>query len=108
MGANVLAVGDISGQAGVDILTKKLRSIKKHYDIAFTVVNGENASGLGVTSTQADEIFQAGADVITLGNHTWSRMEICKYLDDCQYIVRPSNFAPQVPGRGWGRSVACA
>ena len=102
MSINVLAVGDICGQAGLDILTEKLRGIKKYYDIAFTVVNGENASGLGVTSKQAEEILDAGTDVITLGNHTWGRMEICKFLDDSRYILRPANFAPQVPGRGWG------
>jgi hypothetical protein len=102
MGVNILAVGDICGQAGIDVLTEKLCGIKKLYDIGFTVVNGENAAGLGVTPAQADAIFAAGADVITLGNHTWSRMEICSYLDDCRYILRPSNFAPQVQGRGWG------
>ena len=102
MNVNILAVGDIAGQAGLDVLGEKLRGIKKHYDIAFAVINGENASGLGVTPKQADEILNAGADVITLGNHTWSRLEICKYLDDSRYIIRPANFAPQTPGRGWG------
>jgi len=102
MNINILAVGDISGQTGLDILTEKLRGIKKHYNIAFTVVNGENASGLGLTPDQADAILNAGADVITLGNHAWNRLDICKYLDDCRHILRPSNFAPQAPGRGWG------
>jgi len=102
MKVNILAVGDICGQTGLDFLSEKLGIIKKHYNIAFTVVNGENTAGLGVTPKQADAILNAGADVVTLGNHTWSRIEICEYLDDSQYVIRPSNFAPQVPGRGWG------
>jgi len=100
--ANILAVGDVAGQVGVDILTEKLRSIKKFYEIDFAVVNGENAAGLGITPVQAQTILDAGADVITLGNHTWGRAEIMRFLDGSQYILRPSNFAPQVPGRGWG------
>jgi len=102
MNVNILAIGDISGQAGLDVLSEKLHIIKKHYDIAYTVINGENASGLGVTPKQAEMILNAGADVITLGNHTWSKLEIRKYLDDCRFILRPANYAPQVPGRGWG------
>ena len=99
---NILAIGDVAGQVGVDFLSEKLRGIKKWADIAFTVVNGENASGLGITPDQAQALLDAGADVVTLGNHTWSKKEIKKYLDDCAYILRPANFAPQVPGRGWG------
>ncbi|MCL2628383.1 MAG: TIGR00282 family metallophosphoesterase [Oscillospiraceae bacterium] len=102
MSVNILAVGDITGQSGLDILSDKLRVIKKQFDIAFTVVNGENASGLGVTKKDTQVIFDAGADVITLGNHTWSKIEICKHLDDSKYLLRPANFAPQVPGAGWG------
>jgi len=100
--SNILAIGDITGQAGIDFLSDKLRVVKKWGDIAFTVVNGENASGLGVTSSQAQAMLDAGADVITLGNHTWGKPDIKRFLDDCRYILRPSNFAPQVPGRGWG------
>jgi len=102
MSVNILAVGDISGQAGVDTLTEKLRVIKKQYDISFAVVNGENASGIGLTKKNVDSILDAGADVITLGNHTWSKIEILKHLDDQKYLIRPANFAPQVPGSGWG------
>ena len=102
MTASILAIGDVTGQVGLDFLNDKLRGVKKWGNIAFTVVNGENASGLGITPKQAQAIFDAGADIITLGNHTWGKSEIKRYLDDCQYILRPSNFAPQVPGRGWG------
>ena len=100
MEINILAVGDIV-TAGLDFLRKKLPALKKHYNIHFTVVNGENASGIGITPDQAEDIFYSSADVITLGNHTWGRREIENYLDDNRYIIRPSNYAPQVPGRGW-------
>ena len=99
---NILAVGDVAGQTGIAVLLEKLQSVKRFYNIEFTVVNGENAAGLGITKGQAQEIYSAGADIITLGNHTWSRRDIAAYLDDSLHILRPSNFAPQVPGRGWG------
>ena len=102
MNVNILAIGDVAGQAGLDFLAEKLRGIKKWADVTFTVVNGENSAGLGITPNQADMLLEAGVDVITLGNHTWSKPELNSFLDDNQYILRPSNFAPQVPGRGWG------
>ena len=102
MTVNILAVGDVAGKAGFEFLVEKLGSIKKFYDISFTVVNGENAAGLGLTPDHANGLLDAGADVITLGNHTWGIRAIRKYLDSCTSILRPSNFAPQVPGRGWG------
>jgi metallophosphoesterase (TIGR00282 family) len=102
MSVNILAVGDICGSVGLDFFSQKLRTVKKQYNIAFTVVNGENASGLGAMPSQIDEMLAAGADVVTLGNHVWSRREICNFLDDSRYILRPANLAPQAPGRGWG------
>ena len=102
MSVNILAVGDVTGSAGLKLLAAKLRGLKRLKNISFTVVNGENVSGVGVTPAQCEDIFAAGADVITLGNHTWGRREIEPYLDDCPYILRPANYAPQVPGRGFG------
>ncbi|MCL2226530.1 MAG: TIGR00282 family metallophosphoesterase [Oscillospiraceae bacterium] len=102
MRINVLAIGDVCGQTGLDFLVEKLGGIKEQHGVDFAVVNGENAAGLGIYPAQADAIFDAGADVITLGNHTWGAQKINKYLDGCQHILRPSNFAPQVPGYGWG------
>ncbi len=102
MTVNILAVGDVTGTAGLEILAKKLRTVKKLKNIGFTVINGENTAIVGISPAQADSLFEYGADVITLGNHTWGRREIASYLDDCRYILRPSNYAPQVPGRGWG------
>ena len=68
----------------------------------FTVVNGENAAMVGLTPNDAERIFSAGADVITLGNHTFGKMQITDYLDDCPYILRPHNLGARVPGRGYG------
>ena len=76
--------------------------MKRRLQADFVVVNGENAAVVGITPDQADQILDAGADVITLGNHTWNKREIVPYLDDCSRILRPANYAPQVPGRGWG------
>jgi metallophosphoesterase (TIGR00282 family) len=102
MKVRILAVGDVNGSSGLDFLNMHLRSLIKLENIAFTVVNGENANVVGITPRQADMIFEAGADVITLGNHTWARREIQSYLDDNRFILRPANFAPQCPGRGSG------
>lgn len=98
----ILAVGDVVAPAGVDYLRRHLPTVRNLRHVDFCVVNGENASMTGLTPEQADRILDAGADVITLGNHTWNRREICSYLDDSRQILRPANFAPQLPGRGWG------
>jgi len=98
---NILAIGDVVSQSGIDILTDKLHSVKKFNNVAFTVMNGENASNLGISSRQAEYLLGL-VDVITLGNHTWGRRDIIPFLDDNPNILRPANFAPQTPGRGWG------
>ena len=99
---NILAVGDIVGEGGQDILARRLRELQREQDIHFTVVNGENASGVGLTPRQARGLYDAGADVITLGNHTWNRIQIADFLDKDPYILRPANYAGRVPGRGFG------
>ena len=90
------------GEGGQDILSRRLREIQEREDIHFTVVNGENASGVGITPRQARGILEAGADVITLGNHTWNRLQIADFLDSDGHILRPANYAGRVPGRGFG------
>ena len=101
MELRVLAVGDVVGDGGLQCLEQHLRSLKKLYRIDFCVVNGENASGTGLTPKQADRMLDAGADILTLGNHSFDRREICAYLDDCPYILRPANLGSRVPGRGY-------
>lgn len=99
---NILAVGDVASEVGLGALRRHLRVLKREHDVHFTVVNGENAAGVGLLPHQADEIFRAGADVITLGNHTWGKRQIIDYLEDSPDILRPANYAPQLPGRGFG------
>lgn len=98
----ILAIGDVVGENGLDMLSRHLRTIKAQFDVRFTVVNGENISGLGITPKQAEAAFAAGADVITLGNHTFNRVQIARYLDENPYILRPANFTGRSPGRGCG------
>ena len=100
MTINILAVGDVVGQGGIAFLRERLKTFQKERGIAFTVINGENANVVGITPAQADQILEAGADVVTLGNHTWTRWELQPYLDEKARILRPANFAPQCPGRG--------
>ncbi len=76
---HLLAVGDVVGDQGLSFLDRHLRILKKLHAVDFTVVNGENASGVGITPRQAKDIFNAGADVITLGNHTWNRIQIAEF-----------------------------
>ncbi len=98
----ILAVGDVVGQPGLDRIRRSLRYLKAQTHADFVIVNGENASGVGLTPGQAEDILDAGADVITMGNHTFNKREIVSFLDDNRQILRPANYAPQTPGRGVG------
>ena len=102
MDFKVLAVGDVVGNPGMDRVRASLRYLKNKTQADFVVVNGENAAVVGLTPNQAEDIFDAGADVITMGNHTFGKREIVDYLDENSHILRPANYAPQAPGRGWG------
>lgn len=102
MELRLLAVGDVVGQAGVDYLGRRLRALKKLHGVDFTVVNGENAAGVGILPHQAEDLFNAGADVITLGNHTWNKQQIVAMMEENRYLLRPANYYPGVPGKGWG------
>ena len=88
MDFRVLAVGDVVGNPGLEQIRRNLRQMKRQYHADFAVVNGENAAVVGITPNQADSILDAGADIVP-------------YMDDCPWIIRPANYAPQVPGRGW-------
>ena len=101
MELKVLAVGDVVGEPGLERIRKSLRKLKRDLGADFVIVNGENASNVGMTPRQGDTIFDAGADVITMGNHTFSRREIIPYIEENRYVLRPANLPPQQPGRGW-------
>ena len=80
-----------------------LGDLRSEMEADFVVLNGENASGgIGITPKHADELFAAGADVITLGNHTYRHRELWPYLDERRDILRPANFLASQPGRGTG------
>ena len=101
MELKVLAVGDVVGTPGLERIRRSLRYLKRKTGADFVIVNGENAAAVGMTPQQGEDILDAGADVITMGNHTFDKREIVDWLDDCPQVVRPANYAPQVPGRGW-------
>lgn len=98
----VLAVGDVTTAAGLSCLRQQLPRLRRENQVDFAVVNGENASNMGLSPDQAETMRDAGADVITLGNHAFSNRRIVDYLDDHSCILRPANYAPQLPGRGLG------
>jgi len=98
---SVLFVGDVVGRTGRRALESLLPVLREELAPTFVVVNGENAAGgIGITPKEADAIFAMGADVITLGNHTYRHREIWPYLDERREIIRPANYLPGQPGRG--------
>src|SRR3977135_2023688 len=99
---SILFVGDVVGGIGKRTLLALLPTLRERYAVDFVVVNGENAAGgVGITPKIADELFAAGIDVITLGNHTYRHREIYRYLDEHDQILRPANFLRSQPGHGW-------
>ncbi len=102
MSVKILAVGDVCGEPGLDYIEKNLKNYRRANAIDFVVANGENANVVGVTPRQVDTMLRSGVDVVTLGNHTWTRTELRPYLEERSRILRPANFAPQCPGRGIG------
>ncbi len=99
----VLFIGDIVGKPGRDGLATLLPELVGTHGVDFTIVNGENAAGgLGITEKTAADIFRAGADVITGGNHTWHRRDVIPLLEADERVLRPANYPPGLPGRGHG------
>jgi 2',3'-cyclic-nucleotide 2'-phosphodiesterase len=97
----LLFVGDVVGGIGRRTLAELLPGLRERHRPDFVVVNGENAAGgLGITRKTAREIFDAGVDAITLGNHAYRHREVYDYLDQESRIVRPANFPKGSPGRG--------
>jgi metallophosphoesterase (TIGR00282 family) len=91
----------VFGAPGRRVVEERLPGLREELDVDLCVVNGENAAdGTGITPRLAERLLAAGADVITLGNHTWRRGEIGPYLERSERVIRPSNFAAGAPGRG--------
>jgi 2',3'-cyclic-nucleotide 2'-phosphodiesterase len=109
----VLFIGDVVGSPGRRGLRRTMPALRDRHSPDLVVVNGENsAGGLGITEGTADELFAAGADVITTGNHVYRHREAYEFLDRAERVVRPANYPAANPGRGHtvvevgGRSVA--
>ncbi len=98
---NILCIGDVVGSVGCAHLQRVLPRVKRELAVDVCIVNGENsADGNGILPTSAQAIFDAGADVITGGNHSFRRREIYDYLDQNPYVLRPANLPAGTPGNG--------
>jgi metallophosphoesterase (TIGR00282 family) len=98
----VLVIGDVIGRPGRRAVAKLLPGIIEKYGVGLVVANAENiAGGIGVTSATAQELLNAGVSVLTSGNHVWAEKEIIPYLDGDMPLLRPLNYPPGVPGRGY-------
>ncbi|MFA5144884.1 MAG: TIGR00282 family metallophosphoesterase [Candidatus Omnitrophota bacterium] len=100
---NILFIGDIVGSPGREAVKKLLPGLKKEYKLQFVIANGENAAGgSGITSKVSEELFGAGVDVMTSGDHIWKKREIFEFINQEERILRPLNFPSGAPGRGFG------
>ena len=98
----ILAIGDIVGRPGRQAVHKLLGGLRKQYAIDLVIANGENAAGgFGLSVSTANELLEVNVDVITSGNHIWAQKDILPCLDSDMPILRPLNFPPGVPGRGY-------
>jgi len=97
----------VVASAGRKAVEERLRGMREELGVSFCILNGENvADGVGITPKLAERLLAAGADVITLGNHTWRRREINPYLAGSDRVLRPANFSRSAPGRGLNVSTA--
>jgi len=98
----VLAIGDIIGKPGRQAVKELLPGLKQQHRVDLVIANAENvAGGIGLTPATAEELLRAGVDVLTSGNHIWAQKEIIPYLDSKMPVLRPLNYPPGVPGRGY-------
>ena len=98
----VLMIGDVVGSPGRKMFVREVPRIRRELGLAAVVVNAENcAAGSGLTAALAKGLFEAGADAITLGDHTWGQKEFPGEIGSLERVVRPANFASECPGRGW-------
>ncbi len=95
-------MGDVVGRSGRQLLVERLPALRRDLGADVVVVNGENAAGgFGISPKICDELYGAGADVITTGNHVWDQRELIPYIDGDPRLLRPLNMASGTPGRGW-------
>ncbi len=99
----ILFLGDVMGRAGRQAVSEHLPKLREEFNADFVIVNGENASGgMGLSDRHAQAIFEAGADVITLGDHAFDQKSMLSYIEQEARIIRPINYAKAAPGRGFG------
>lgn len=99
---NILTLGDVVGGAGISHLHTHLWSVRSRLGADFVIANGENASDIrGLTADDAEALLDSGIDLLTMGNHTYGRREIYRFLDSDPRIIRPANFPPAAPGQGY-------
>jgi metallophosphoesterase (TIGR00282 family) len=97
----ILFVGDVVGRSGRIVFNDTLPGLIRDWTLDLVVVNGENAAGgFGITEAIYQELLDAGADVVTLGNHSWDQREALVFIERAPRLIRPANFAPGTPGRG--------
>ncbi|MGE0254957.1 MAG: YmdB family metallophosphoesterase [Alphaproteobacteria bacterium] len=99
----ILVCGDVVGRSGRDAVCGLLPAVREALALDFVVVNGENAAhGFGITDKICAQLYEAGTDVITTGNHVWDQREVIPYIGGDRKLLRPANFPPGTPGHGWG------
>jgi metallophosphoesterase (TIGR00282 family) len=102
----ILMIGDVVGSPGRRIFRREIPRLRDELGLGAVIVNAENcAAGSGLTAALAGEFFDSGADVITLGDHTWGQKEFAGQIGSLEKVVRPANFAAECPGRGWTLAV---
>jgi len=98
----ILFLGDVMGRSGRRAVTERLPGLRRDWRLDAVVINGENASsGRGLNTAQAKDLFEAGADVVTLGDHAFDQKDMMQAIDQDPRILRPINYAKQAPGKGW-------
>ena len=103
----ILFLGDLVGRTGRQAAINALPDLRRQYDLDFVIVNCENAAGgFGITEQICLDLFHAGADVLTSGNHIWDQKEIVHYIDDEPRLLRPINYPRESPGKGVGHYTA--
>lgn len=99
---NFLIIGDICGKPGRQAAVKYIPMLKEKYRIDVVVANGENsANGIGITKSVYGELMAAGIDIVTSGNHIWDKKEALQLIDDTPNLIRPANYPPGAPGKGY-------
>src|ERR1700744_1380761 len=97
----ILFIGDVVGRTGRNAVYDRLPALIRDWKLDLVVVNGENAAGgFGITESIYNELIDAGADAVTLGNHAWDQREALVFIERAERLIRPINYPPGTPGRG--------